>query len=315
MLAREAGLSLKRFYQVAAAWRERGTLDALGLRMPAVIARSTAAPIPGRRDAALARMRALLAEEPGLRTEDLLRRLAAEGATSGASRSSLLRWVADARRAAVPARPFGEGLVLDFVTLDVGDAEGRPMAVCAVMDEGSGLVLGWSLSRADRIEAGYVAALRDAARGLSRIDLGKLPIHNGLTTLRVWLPHPPPSEAFSLVLNRVGGAETVHMDAGMTRVRRPLLARVGRRIGWIRVGVTARVSSPAELAPGDPTVVRLLVGKAILGRNAELLATAVGVEGDAQREVRGSLSGLFTRAVPPLSTSRLRILENDGVVL
>ena len=161
--AKAAGTSLTTIYTIAKRWRAAPSLEALGVyasRTPAAGVGSS-----GERSGMLRDVGRMLRDDPAAGNVDIRRRL---GETFGRTPSftTVKRLVQDARRVMPPSRPFGSDVILDSAGLDVFYDEGIPTRLYAVVDRGTGLVLGWELWSHDDPAGGYARAAHHALSGV-----------------------------------------------------------------------------------------------------------------------------------------------------
>lgn len=160
-----ANVSIPTLYAIEKRWRANPSLLALGvnLRMPAASADSSAEtaelyPVIER----------LLCENPWQDAptlfEALKRELASDAVPSFTSTLRIMRQV----RPSIPRKAnFGRRLVFDSAGLDLVDAEGRRMRLCALFDVETLLILGWDVvpDESGNELAGYGQAARHALLG------------------------------------------------------------------------------------------------------------------------------------------------------
>jgi len=160
--AKAAGTSLTTMYTIAKRWRAAPSLEALGVHASRTPAAGVAS--SGERAEMLRDVARMLRNDPAAGNADIRRQL---GETFGTmpSFTSVKRLVQDARRVMPPSRPFGSDVVLDAAGLDVFYDEGIPVRLYAVLDRGTGLVLGWELWGHDDPAGGYARAAHHALFG------------------------------------------------------------------------------------------------------------------------------------------------------
>lgn len=219
-----------------------------------------------------------LADEPGLATSVLLRRLS-QGPGAGMSKTALLRMIDEARSRSRPMAPFAETFEFDAVSLDLVDDAGVRQRLYSAGDRGSGLLLGWTIAPDDAFEAGYetVAAqiLDGDRRRFAPTALAELETFQG------------PLEV-EIAFGRAGGAylEERAVSAGWTttpdwrRTGRSLVTRFGNRLAGIRISagfappdVYHRSGVRASLPVLDDVFTER-IDAAVLAHNEERLAAA-----------------------------------------
>ncbi len=276
--ARRAGLSRSKFFLLLAK-SEKPTLAGLGLNIGRL----------GDQRAAFGRMAvvdaaaSMLAEDPGLGTTELIRRLSA-GVGANMSKTTLVRMIDEARSGAPAAAPFAKAFVFDAASLDVVDGAGLRQRLYALIDEGSGLLLGWTIAPDERFEDAYEEVARQIGDPrFRRFDVA------GLATLKT-SPDPP---AVRISFGRAGGShlEQRAVRAGWKtilaprRVGRAVVSRLGR--SFAGVGVSAGFAAPDVFHGSGVRTVLPILDDALAARfddelrihNAERLAGAIRGDG------------------------------------
>lgn len=162
---RRFGRSPSRFYRLAAQWRQRPNLAALGVGISAPRRRAKLDPdvvnklqsqvakvVRLNADASVSRQAALLLEAAGYIDERPIGMPA-------------LRRIVEAERWRIDAvRRVGHQILLDCSAINFAQPDGRPHILFLVADAGTRLTLGFALGREADIRLGYAAAAADALR-------------------------------------------------------------------------------------------------------------------------------------------------------
>ena len=235
-----AGVGLAQFHSLAAAWRRERTLASLGIHAGE---RSRKARAEGEeaRNALIERIRALLEEQPDLGPAEARRRLADAGSSPGAD-ATLLRLMSDARRLVPPGR-FGHRLILDSAGLDFVDHEGLRMRLYGVVDENTGLVLGWADGTDRSWSLGHVWSARDALGRLPSMRLEGLRAHAGDTVVDARL-HVDDAHGREL-FERTFGRAPPRTKRSAGTLGRALVDVLGERLGDVWLGTGERADGVA----------------------------------------------------------------------
>lgn len=258
--ARRAGLSRSKFFLLLAK-SEKPTLAGLGLNISRLEDKHAAF---GRMDVVHA-AGSMLAEDPELKTSELIRRLSA-GAGANMSRTTLVRMIDEARSKAPAAAPFAKAFVLDAASLDVVDGAGLRQRLYALIDEGSGLLLGWTIAPDERFEDAYEEVARQILDPrFRRFDVA------GLAELKT----SPDPTAVRIAFGRAGGfhLEERAVRAGWKtilsprRVGRAVVSRLGR--SFAGVGVSAGFAPPDVFHGSGVRTVLPILDEALSARFAD----------------------------------------------
>lgn len=243
--AAAAGTATSTFYPIARRWKEEPSLAALGVHA------TSSGPGTGmdveQRDALQGQIRALLLDEQDLSVGAIRTRLGADAPWRPAF-ATVRRAVQRIRRDLPPREPFGGHIVFDSAGLDVNDPSHRAMRLCAMVDAGTGLILGWDVEPEDEMLASYAIAARRACpqtrrdrnlalrrrRGMSVFDLAHARTsQDGPEFVMRVLPGMLPS-----TLDAIGRVEGVRILEDK-KIGSAIVAAIGERIGpvWIGTGV------------------------------------------------------------------------------
>lgn len=228
--AAEAGVSRKRFYAMARAWRETRSIVALGAR--AAESRSRASKLgQSLRASAEEVILYMSVHQPDASIAEVCRRVA-EATRAPISRTTVRRMWLDARRTAPPGL-FGERLLLDSVGLDAFYLSHR-LRLYVVIDQGTGLVPGWAIATNDSRAWGHVHAADLAVDELSVIDLDPFAGFDGRLGIDLVLQRDDVAggEVLRRRLAEAGIAYEVHIGS----VGRRAVEVLGERVGPIWVG-------------------------------------------------------------------------------
>ncbi|WP_133366505.1 hypothetical protein [Qipengyuania sediminis] len=168
---RRFGRSPSRFYRLAAQWRQRPNLAALGVGGSAPRRRAKLDPDVVNRlqsrvaevvrlnaDASVSRQAAILLEVAGYADERPIGMPA-------------LRRIVEAERWRIDAvRRVGHQILLDCSAINFARPDGRPHILFLIADAGTGLALGFSLGREADVRLGYAAAAAEALGWIERND-------------------------------------------------------------------------------------------------------------------------------------------------
>lgn len=253
-LAAHEGISRRAFFNLVSN-SESPSLDGLGLNL---VKRRRDAKAAARRMSAGAEIERLLSLDPSASVSVVVKAVRAAGIELSAS--VLSRMVDDARRSAPPRGPFGARLSYDSAGMDLVDAAGIRQRLFALVDDGSGLLLGWSIHAQNDFTAGYRAAARMALsveeRGMPDDALASLATAAS-ATITLALPLGAPDG----VLEDVRGEQGWSRVGDSRLVGRMVVAAVGREIagttigsGVMREGVSHRHGRLGHLAVITPAL-------------------------------------------------------------
>lgn len=182
--AKLADVGIKRFYQLASAWKKEPSLTALGAFAGVTFKR--ASKIDARANQALqANLARVVAAHPKASVEEqrrLLKRAARDwldqrlGAVSKKiklpSRNTLRDMIEGERRRVAQKGLVASQVLLDFSATSLARPDGRPHVLFAACDSASGMILGWSLGEPSDAMAGYGAAMTSLLTGDAYLGLG-----------------------------------------------------------------------------------------------------------------------------------------------
>jgi hypothetical protein len=286
--AEAAGVSLVRFYQMNARWREQKSLAVLGVG---------AAPERGRRSQFEPHVNQVLQsavaelvkdDEASIRALALL--LAEVAVARGVPEGDLpghntLRTIVErARRARRREKEVGNALLLDHAACGVLREDGAPWTIFVIADAASQLILGASPGEPDMAAQGYGDAARDALNRIQGATLGGVPWSDRLSRLQV-VPGIGEAAAFERYAK---DAASIGVGLNVTADRkagRYLEQVVGRSIGvlpiWPERLVAASLPTWAEeRAPRlNRERARARITLAVNDYNDQLLAVAEGATG------------------------------------
>jgi hypothetical protein len=289
--ARSAGVGLHQFYRLVRAWAEKRSIVSLGVRADEPRTRTSTLSSRTRAAADEALDEALTAT-PGARTGDLLRILDGAGLDPVPSRTTQLRWIAEARRRHPVGRELGRTVVFDSLALDAVDSARRRLRLCLAIDDPTGFVFGRAVATEGVFTIGYRRAAGDA---LDRLQPGALAGAElaPVAALRIFVDIeddvgsgtlPPPSPTVEFV-------EVGRRDLGRTGSR-----LFGERAGPLRVGAGSpegpighRMGRRSDL-PVWSEALEQLVWSYVDERNEEILRRLREATPDASP--RGDMYGL-----------------------
>lgn len=286
--AADAGVTLVRFYQMNARWRDGPSLAALGVG---------AQPERGRRsqfspevNAVLQSAAAEVASDDDASVRALALRLADIARAKGLSEEDLpghntLRGIVErARRERDRRRKVGNQLLLDHAACGIMREDGSPWTAFVIVDAATQLILGAAPDGANAVECGYADAARDAARRIAASTLARVAWADRLAQVQL-VPGAGNGAAFERV---VAEARSIGIGLNLTSDRkagRYLEHLVGRSIGVLplwpaRVGAAELPPWAAERAPVlDLERARARMVLAVEDHNARLL-DSLGDVGD-----------------------------------
>lgn len=312
--AEAAGTATSTFYAIARRWKEEKSLAALGVHA------TSSGPGTGmdleQRDALEGRIRALLVEEPQLSVGEIRARLGADE-PSGPAFATVRRAVQRIRRDLPPSEPFGGQIVFDSAGLDVDGPSHRAMRLCATLDSGTGLILGWDVEPEEELLAAYAIAARRACpqtardrelarrrrRGMSQFDLAHARTSKDDPDFLVKVL-PGMLTAAQDEFGHVEGVRIVEDK----KIGSAIVGAIGERIGpvWIGTGVrepgrsfrTGRVDPMPAFGAGVEEHINGMIDGYNLHRLA-LLQRDGGADDAAHRaaEIGRRVAGLFRLAV------------------
>lgn len=313
--AAAAGVAVPTFHAIVRRWRDAPTLGSLGVHVPSD---RHVAPVPSTVIGHEV-VRDLMRAHPHWRAPDLHSALVAAG-IAGSYTSTLRLW-REARRMIGPGGVFGAHVVFDSAGLDLQDETGRRLRMCAAIDVGTGLVLGWDLSPEGDILLGYRFAARHAAYGrrarhpwpfgveggLQDLDLsGGVSGSSSLQAIELRLT---PENADAARLSDDGTSVPTITVAPDVRVGRLVGDTLGERLGglWLGSGVrdadrSYRTGRPVRLPTVNPVLWGQLTSDVV--RHNRRRAKALAAGGDEVPDwLIPALGDAFKRLVATITTA------------
>lgn len=257
LAAADAGVTLVRFYQMNARWREERSLGALGVgAQPERGRKSQFAPevnaVLQSAVAALVRDEKSSVRSLALRLADIAR---ARGLSDDQipSHNTLRNVVERARREWRRRLDVGNELLLDQAACGISREDGAPWIVFVIADAASQLILGAAAGWAESVRRGYAEAAMDAARRIGDPSFSKVVWAERLARVRL-VPGAEEKDAFDSIASE---ARAIGVGLNLTAERkagRYLERLAGRAIGVLpiwpaRVGATTLPSWASERAP------------------------------------------------------------------
>lgn len=255
--AADAGVSLVRFYQMNAKWREQKSLEALGVGaapererrsqfLPAVneVLQSAVAEIVKDTDASIRALALRLADSA-------LQRGVPPGELPG--HNTLRSIVERARRDRLREQQVGNELLLDHAACGLQRPDGAPWTVFVIADAASQLILGASAGDAADSHEGYAAAASDALRRIKEPALETLLWADRLSRVQI-VPGAGGANSFARVAKQAAAAGIGLNLTADRKAGRYLEQVIGRAIGVLpiwpaRISVTSLPAWAAERAP------------------------------------------------------------------
>lgn len=283
--AADAGVTLVRFYQMNAAWRQQRSLATLGVG---------AAPERERRsqfrpevNAVLQSAVAEIVDDADASVRSLALRLADVARERGVpgdhvpGHNTLRSIVERARRDRRREQEVGNALLLDHAACGLQRLDGAPWTVFVIADAASQLILGATPGEVAAGD-GYSDAARDALRRLRSPGLETLPWADRLARVQI-VPGGLQADAMSRVAEEAAAVGVGWNVASDRKAGRYLEQVVGRGIGVLpiwpgRVAVTSLPDWAAERAPLlDLDRARARITLAVDDYNSERIAGIVAV--------------------------------------
>lgn len=250
MAAADAGVTLVRFYQMNARWRDGRSLAALGVG--AQPERGRRSQFPPEVNAVLQSAVADVVRDDAASVRALALRLAdialAEGVPAGQlpGHNTLRGIVERARRDRHRRREVGTELLLDHAACGIMRDDGAPWTVFVIADAASQLILGAAPGSAGSVQRGYADAARDAVRRIGGPTFTNVSWADRIARVQL-VPGAGDGAAFWRV---VGEARSLGIGMNLTSDRkagRYLERLAGRAIGVLPIW-PARVGA-ADLPP------------------------------------------------------------------
>jgi hypothetical protein len=250
-----AGVSVSRFYRIAAEWRDSPSLAALGVFARGRTRKPKVADDVVERLAAAAR-RAVLIHGKSSVSALVERTLALASLPADAHPPGMtkLREIVQAEMRRIEAsKPMGMVVLLDCVATSIPRADGRPHIAFLVMDEGTGAVLGVAPGTIEKPMSGYATAASDALRSIE-VAGSDWRWSNVFSVMRITAGEDvDPTAALVHRLNATFRHPQFILERSARRYGRLIRATVGPRMGGIGFTPTRTVTGTAMAANGDMT--------------------------------------------------------------
>jgi hypothetical protein len=163
------GKSPSRFYRLAAEWREKPSLDALGVGIRAPRKREKLDPaVVNRLQAKVGEIVRLYADLSVARQARLLMDAAGFANGKPIGLTTLRKIVEDERRRVDATGRLGYQIGLDCSAINLPQPNGRPYILYVIVDSGTGIALGYSVSATVDVVSGYAAAAQSALQWILR---------------------------------------------------------------------------------------------------------------------------------------------------
>lgn len=163
------GKSSSRFYRLSAQWREKPSLEALGVGIRAPKTRTKLDPnVVNALQAHVASVVRLHADASVRRQVELLLEAAGFGSSKPIGTTALRNIVETERRRVDASGRFGQRIAFDCCALNLPQTNRRPYIMYVVIDAGTGIFIGCSVSENVDIVPGYAAAAADALDWLAQ---------------------------------------------------------------------------------------------------------------------------------------------------
>ncbi|WP_233998171.1 hypothetical protein [Erythrobacter sp. QSSC1-22B] len=172
---RRFGKSPSRFYRLAAQWREKPNLDALGVGIRAPRSKTRQVPeIVNALQAKVAEVVRLNADASVSRQATLLLEAAGFGSKKPIGTTALRKIIETERWRVDATGRVGHQICLDCTAINLPRSNRRPYILYVIIDAGTGIVLGFSFGATVDVLSGYTAAASDALTWIER-NTSKLP--------------------------------------------------------------------------------------------------------------------------------------------
>jgi hypothetical protein len=228
-----AGLSVPRIYSMSSAWRRNRSVSSLGVYAVEKPDRAKRIdPEVRRRVAGI--IDSALALDVSATLATILRRLTAEGIVMPAP--TLRRLVMEARRRLAPGA-FGARIVLDSAGMDA-TLYGMRMRLFAVVDVGTGLILGW-IDGTDRSRSqGLAFAVDDALARIPSLDLAGFEVADAGPEIELRL-HEDDHDGRA-VFGRILAEQGVEAEFSTRSLGGAIVSAVGERLDRVWLGLGSR---------------------------------------------------------------------------
>ncbi len=228
-----AGVSVPRIYSMSSAWRRCRSVASLGVYAAEKPTRAKRME-PEVRQRATSLIDAILADDPLATPAAISRRLAAEDVAIPVA--TVRRLVVEARRRLAPGT-FGSRIVLDSAGLDA-TLYGMRMRLYAVVDVGTGLVLGW-VDGTDRSRSrGLAFAVDDALARMPSLDLGGFEVAEDGPEMELRL-HEDDQDGRD-VFKRILAGQGLAAEFSTRSLGGAIVAAVGERLDRVWLGIGSR---------------------------------------------------------------------------
>ena len=290
--ARDAGVELGRFYQMAREWRNRRSLESVGTS--ASVTRSRNGLKPEVANALQAVVNRVVTDNKDASLTHLARMLGIESKLAKPPALNTLRLFIEREQRRLRASTLaGDELLFDLAATSLVRADGRPYVLFLVIDQGTGMIFGHAEGNVDDSLIGYRAAARDALLRIPTFmppseiwaeKMARAQIVPGGDASAI-------SEAMSNLKIEVGGAspQLTGPDRGGSYIRRS----IGLNLGSVRLIPTRTYASP-EPQPGSLGLTfaeaHSRIEIAVVDHNARLLA---GLELLGSRLPPATLTGML----------------------
>lgn len=252
--ASAAGVSVSRFYRIAAEWRKLRSFESLGVFANRSNRTSTISPEVSASLMEAARKAVIMSG--GGSTSALVAhtlRIAALDPGGRLPGMTKLREIvsAEARRMLAYA-PLGQTILFDCVATSLPRSDGRPHVAFVCIDGGTGVVLGVAVGKVDVAARGYAIAANDALRAIDGCNDWRWA--NVFTSMRIAAGED--FERMVKVVHRLNAmflASHFILERGDGRYGRLITKTIGSRLGRVVFTPTRTVSGEALATNGDMT--------------------------------------------------------------
>lgn len=239
------GKSPSRFYRLAAQWREKPSLEALGVGIRAPRTRERLDPaVVNALQAKVSHVVRLHADASVSQQAALLVEAAGFGNQKPIGTTALRKIVETERRRAEASGRLGHQIGLDCSAINLPQVSGRPYILYLIVDAGTGINLGFSFSTSVDVTAGYSAAADSASKWIEQKGDG-LPWSSRLSqTILVSGNDDAASKKLVEGLSAAGVGGNVLRSSGRRRFGSQFRKAYGERLGRIQI-------TPARTLVGD----------------------------------------------------------------
>lgn len=239
------GKSPSRFYRLAAQWRDRPSLDALGVGIRAPRTRARLDPVVvNALQAKVSHVVRMHADASVSQQAAFLLEAAGFGGQKPIGTTALRKIVETERRRVEASGRLGHQIGMDCSAINLPQASGRPYILYVIVDAGTGITLGFALSASVDVTAGYSAAAGSAAQWIEQNGAG-LPWSSRLSqTILVSGDDDAKSKKLVEGLSAAGIGGNVLRSSGRKRFGSQFRKAYGERLGRIQI-------TPARTLEGD----------------------------------------------------------------